>query len=67
MWLLWLLPIAVILVGVYFLLKAFVRVNAAMIEMRESLAELGQMAPRLQRLAGDVSQLAESIEEKRRQ
>ncbi len=64
---LWLVPIAVLAVGVWFLLRAFIRVNAAMIEMRQALAELGDMAPRLQRLAGDVSQLAENMEEKRRQ
>lgn len=67
MWALWLIPVAVLMVGLYFLLKAFLRVNEAMVEMRETLAELGEMGPRLQRLAGDVSQLAESIEEKRQQ
>ncbi|MFP5317551.1 MAG: hypothetical protein ACLGI2_04575 [Acidimicrobiia bacterium] len=67
MWALWLIPVVVLAVGMYFLLKAFVRVNQAMVEMRETLAELGEMGPRLQRLAGDVSQLAENIEEKRRQ
>lgn len=53
--------------GSYFLLRAFIKLQAAMVEVRESLAELGEMGPRLQRLAGDVGQLAESIEEKRRQ
>lgn len=67
MWALWLIPVVVLGVGMFFLLKAFVRVNQAMVEMRETLAELGEMGPRLQRLAGDISQLAENVEEKRPQ
>lgn len=67
MWALWLIPVVVLGGGLFFLLKAFVKVNEAMVEMRDTLAELGEMGPRLQRLAGDVSQLAENIEEKRHQ
>jgi cytochrome c-type biogenesis protein CcmH/NrfF len=65
--LLWLLPIAVLIVGGFFLFRAFARVSAAMREVREGMAELGEMGPRLQRLAGDMSQLSDSIQEKRRQ
>jgi hypothetical protein len=61
------LLIAALLVGGYFLLRAFARVSQAMKELQEGLAELGEMGPRLQRLAGDVSQLADSIEERRHQ
>ncbi len=64
---LWLLPAVVLVVGVYFLLRAFFRLNAAMAEVREGLAQMSEMGPRLQRLAGDMSELAESMEEKRRQ
>lgn len=64
---LWVLPVLVLLVGLYFLMRAFLRLNAAMQEVRTNLAELAEMAPRLQGLANDVGQLAESIEEKRRQ
>ena len=64
---LWLLPIAILAVGGYFLVKAFTRMSAAMQDVKSGLAELGDMAPRLQRLAGDMSELADSIEEKRRQ
>lgn len=64
---LWVIPILVLVGGLYFLLRAFMKVNEAMTEMRDTLAELGEMGPRLQRLAGDVSQLAENIEEKRHQ
>jgi cytochrome c-type biogenesis protein CcmH/NrfF len=67
MWLLWLLPLAVIVFGGWLLLRAFVRLSAAMQEVRQNLAELSEMGPRLQRLGRDVSELAESIEEKRQQ
>ncbi|MGH9280890.1 MAG: hypothetical protein ACRD12_22725 [Acidimicrobiales bacterium] len=65
--LLWGLPVLVLLAGLYFLLRAFIRLQSAMQEVRVNLAELAEMAPRLQGLANDVSQLAENIEEKRRQ
>ena len=64
---LWLLPVVVLAVGGYFLVKAFTRMSAAMHDVKSGLAELGEMAPRLQQLAGDMSELADSIEEKRRQ
>jgi hypothetical protein len=65
--LLWLLPIAILAVGGYFLVKAFTRMSAAMQDVKSGLAELGEMAPRLQQMAGDKSELDDSIEEKRRQ
>ncbi len=65
--LLWLLPVAVLLVGGFFLFRAFVRVSAVMREERQIMLELGEMGPRLQRLAGDMSELSDSIQEKRRQ
>lgn len=64
---LWVLPVAVLLVGLYVLFRAFVRLQAAMQEVRGNLAELAEIAPRLQGLAQDVAQLSESIEEKRQQ
>ena len=64
---LWLLPAVVLVVGIWFLARSVVRLNAAMAEVREGLAQLGEMGPRLQRLAGDMSELSQSIEEKRRQ
>ena len=67
MWALWLLPIVILAVGGWFLLRAFTRLQAAMQEVRHNLAELSEMGPRLQRLGHDVSELADSIEEKRQQ
>jgi cytochrome c-type biogenesis protein CcmH/NrfF len=65
--LLWLLPLAIIVVGLFFAVRAFLRLQAAMQEVRKGLANLSEMAPRIQRLGRDVTDLAEAIEEKRRQ
>jgi cytochrome c-type biogenesis protein CcmH/NrfF len=64
---LWILPAVILVVGLCLLVRAFLRLQAAMHEVRQGLAELAEMAPRIQRLGRDVTELAESIEEKRRQ
>ena len=64
---LWLLPAIVLVVGIYFLARAVIRLNGAMSEVRDGLAELGQMGPRLQQLAGDMNELGKSLEERRPQ
>ena len=55
----------VLVVGVVFLVRAFIRFNQAMGEVKQNLAQLGEMGPRLQRLAKDVGELTESLEQKR--
>ena len=65
--LLWLLPVIALVVAVYFLVRAFLRTSAAMREVRENLTELNKMGPRLQQLAGEMSNLTDTLEEKRRQ
>lgn len=68
MWALWVAPmIVIIVVGGYFLVKAFIKVSSAMAELKNELTQLGEMGPRLQRLADDVGQLTDSMEERRRQ
>ncbi len=64
--LLWLLPVVALLAAGYFLVRAFIRTTAAMREVRERLAEINEMGPRLQQLAGEMSNLTETLEEKRR-
>ncbi len=64
--LLWLLPVVALLGAGYFLVRAFTRTSAAMREVREQLAEINEMGPRLQRLAGEMNNLTETLEEKRR-
>lgn len=68
MWALVLVPIlVVVLVGGYFLAKAFMNISSAMAELKHELGQLGEMGPRLQRLADDVGQLTDSMEERNRQ
>jgi len=64
---LWLIPAVVLVAGLYFLARSVMRLNAAMSEVRDGLSQLGEMGPRLQRLAGDMTELNKSIEERRRQ
>ncbi len=65
---LWFVPVfALLIVGLFFLVRAFIKLQAAVVDVRKGLSDLNDMGPRLQRLGNDVSQLAESIEEKRRQ
>ena len=64
----WFVPVVALLaVGIYFLVRAFIKLQRSVIEVRKGLADLNEMGPRLQRLGKDVSHLAETIEEKRRQ
>jgi hypothetical protein len=63
---LWLIPIAILAVGGWFMVKAFIRLAGAMQQMRESLQELGEMAPRLQRLGEDMSALNEALAKRQR-
>lgn len=65
MWAFWVIAALLLVAGLVFLVRAFVRFNQAMGEVRQNLAELGEMGPRLQRLAKDVGELTESLEQKR--
>ena len=65
---LWLIPVVALLaVALFFLVRAFIRLQSQVIEVRKGLSELNEMGPRLQRLGKDIGQLAENLEEKRRQ
>jgi uncharacterized membrane protein len=65
MWAFWVVAGLVLVAGLVFLVRAFIRFNQAMGEVKKNLAELGEMGPRLQRLAKDVGELTESLEQKR--
>jgi hypothetical protein len=67
MWALWSVLVLVVLIGGFFLVKAFVKFSTAMAQLRTELTQLGEMGPRLQRLADDVGQLTDSMEERRPQ
>ena len=63
---LWLIPILVIGVGMVFMVRAFIRLGGAMKTMRESLSELGSMAPRLQKLSEEMAVINRTLEERAR-
>lgn len=67
MWALVALAIAVIGVGAFFLVRAAVRFSQAMSEVKDGLAQLGEMGPRLQTLSKDLGDLTESLEKNRPQ
>lgn len=57
----------IILVAGYFMVRAFVRLAGAMHQMKDSLTELGQMAPRLQQLTDEMAVINEVMEKRSRQ
>lgn len=63
---LWLIPVAVILVAGFFMVRAFVRLAASLQQMRSSLAELGQMAPRLAELGSEMEAINRALENRAR-
>ncbi len=64
---LWLLLVPVVLVGGFFLVRGFMRVNAALKGVRASLDEMSEAGLRLRDLRGDIAKLTEAMEQKRRQ
>ncbi|MDQ3978371.1 MAG: hypothetical protein M3314_02305 [Actinomycetota bacterium] len=57
----------ILAVALYFLVRAFIRLQKQVIEVKNAMKDLGDMGPRLQRLGQDMGKLAESLEEDRRQ
>ncbi len=64
---LWLLLVPVVLVGGFFLVRGFMRVNAALKGVRASLDEMSEAGLRLRDLRGDLEKLTEAMERRRRQ
>lgn len=64
--LLWLIPVLIIGVGMIFMVRAFVRLGGAVKNMRDSLTELGAMAPRLQQLSEEMAVINKALEERAR-
>ena len=67
MWVLMGVGAVAILVGGFFLVRAFISFSSAMGELKSELTTLGEMGPRLQKLAEDVNQLSDSMEQRRLQ
>ena len=61
------LAFAVLAVGLFFLVRAFVRLQKQVLEVRTAMKNLGDMGPRLQQLGQDMGKLAESLEQERPQ
>jgi hypothetical protein len=64
---LWLLLVPVVLVGGFFLVRGFVRVNAALKDVRANLEEMSEAGLRLRDLRGDLDRLNEAMDRARRQ
>ena len=64
---LWLLLVPVALVGGFFLVRAFIRLTAAIKGVRDTMAELAVASESLREVQAEVSRLTETIDEVRRQ
>ena len=61
---LWLVPAAVLLVGMIFLVRSVARVGKAVKELTRSMGELSQANAALQDLREDVAQLGEAARDR---
>lgn len=64
---LWLVIVPVALIGGYFLVKAFMRLNAALKELRTSIANLGSAGTDLKKVQGELDRWRDTVEKTRRQ
>ncbi len=61
------LVIAILAAALFFLIRAFVRLQKQVVEVKNAMKDLGEMGPRLQRLGQDMGKLVEGLEEERPQ
>ena len=59
--------IAILAAALFFLVRAFVRLQKQLMEVKGAMKDLGDMGPRLQRLGQDMGKLVEGLEEEHRQ
>ena len=64
---LWLLLIPVALVGGYFLIRSFIRLSRAIVELRTAMEDLSKAGAALNAVQEEVSRLGASVDEVRRQ
>jgi hypothetical protein len=64
---LWLLLIPVVLVGGFFLIRGFMRLSKAIVELRTAMTDLADAGAALNSVQDEVSRLGASIDESRRQ
>jgi hypothetical protein len=64
---LWLLLIPVVLVGGYFLIRSFMRLSKAIIELRTAMDDLAKAGAALNDVQSEVERLGATVDEVRRQ
>ena len=64
---LWLLLIPVVLVGGYFLIRSFMRLSKAILELRTAMDDLAKAGAELNSVQDEVSRLSATVDEVRRQ
>ena len=64
---LWLLLIPVALVGGYFLIRSFMRLSQAIVELRTAMTDLADAGAALNSVQEEVERLGRTVDEARRQ
>ncbi len=64
---LWLLLIPVMLVGGYFLIRSFMRLSKAIVELRTAMTDLADAGAALNSVQEEVARLGQTVDEARRQ
>ena len=64
---LWLLLIPVMLIGGFFLIRAFMRLSKSIVELRSAMTELAEAGAALNDVQAEVSRLGATVDEAHRQ
>ena len=64
---LWLLLIPVVLVGGFFLVRSFMRLSKAIVELRTAMTDLADAGAALNSVQEEVARLGQTVDEARRQ
>ena len=64
---LWLLLIPVVLVGGYFLIRSFMRLSKAIVELRTAMTDLADAGAALNSVQEEVERLGRTVDEAHRQ
>ena len=64
---LWLLLIPVVLVGGYFLIRSFMRLSKAIVDLRTAMTDLAEAGAALNSVQAEVERLGRTVDEAHRQ
>lgn len=64
---LWLLLIPVLLVGGFFMIRAFMRLSKSIVELRTAMTDLAEAGAALNDVQAEVAKLGANLDETRRQ